>query len=55
MKKDDEVLCDSKIGWVTTNESCVGTQVPDPQYSSHRIYRRNILNELRTKKIKKNY
>jgi hypothetical protein len=53
IEKDDEVLCDSKIGWVTTNESCVGTRTPDPQYSSHRIYRRNILNELRTKKLKR--
>ena len=42
IEKDDEVLCESEIGWVTTNERCVGTLVPDPQYSAHRIYRRKI-------------
>lgn len=43
IEKDDEVLCESKIGWVTTIESCVGTLVPDPQYTAHRIYRRRIV------------
>lgn len=42
IQKDDEVLCESKIGWVTTIESCIGTLVPDPNYSSHRLYRRKI-------------
>jgi hypothetical protein len=42
IQKDDEVLCESKIGWVTTIESCVGTLVPDPQYPAHRVYRRRI-------------
>ena len=42
IEKDDEVLCESKIGWVTTIESCIGTLVPDPRYTSHRIYRRRI-------------
>jgi len=42
IEKDDEVLCESKIGWVTTNESCVGTQAPDPMQPAHRIYRRRI-------------
>jgi hypothetical protein len=42
IQKDDEVLCESKIGWVTTIDSCVGSRVPDPQYSAHRIYRRRI-------------
>ncbi len=43
IEKDDEVLCESKTGWVTTIENCIGTQVPDPQYSAHRIYRRRII------------
>lgn len=43
IEKDDEVLCDSKNGWVTTIESCVGTQAPDTRYSAHRIYRRKIV------------
>jgi len=43
IEKDDEVLCESKIGWVTTIESCVGTLAPDPQYTAHRIYRRRIV------------
>lgn len=42
IQKDDEVLCESKIGWVTTIESCIGTLVPDPNYSAHRLYRRKI-------------
>lgn len=42
IQKDDEVFCESETGWVTTNESSVGTPVPDPLYSSHRIYRRHI-------------
>lgn len=41
IEKDDEVLCDSKIGWTKTN--CVGELAPDPQYSAHRIYRRAIV------------
>lgn len=42
IQKDDEVLCDSKTGWETTNENCIGTKVPDTLYSAHRIYRRRI-------------
>ena len=42
IQKDDEVLCESKIGWVTTIKSCVGTRAPDSKYSAHRIYRRRI-------------
>ena len=43
IEKDDEVLCERKDGWKTTNERCVGTLVPDPQYTAHRIYRRRIV------------
>ena len=42
IQKGDEVLCESKVGWVTTNERCVGTLVPNPQYTAHSIYRRHI-------------
>jgi len=44
IQKDDEVLCESKLGWLPTIEKCIGTQAPDPQYSAHRIYRRRIAN-----------
>ena len=41
IEKDDEVLCESKIGWVI-DEICVGEPAPDPMQPAHRIYRRRI-------------
>ncbi len=49
---DDEVLCDSELGWLKTN--CVGGEVPDPQYSAHRIYRRLKIEQPKLDKNGKN-
>lgn len=40
IQENDEVLISSKEGWKKGNKDCVGGLVPDPLFSSHRIYRR---------------
>lgn len=39
----DEVLVSSKEGWKDT--ICVGTTAPNPNYTSHRLYRRLKTND----------
>lgn len=39
IRATDEVLTDTQIGWQPVKHT-VGTAAPDPNYTSHRVYRR---------------